>query len=157
QVGNILRGPPVADAAQEIARRSGSLRVGAEEQMSLAAHPKLDAVVGLQLVADDTLAVDVGAVLAVLVLDEIAVALAHDHGVVARDPRVQQGEVFIRLAADGKRRALQHKAAPLLAHDEYQRGPNGASRGCGCGLHCRGIAVRNYSADSGLTWAKAEP
>src|SRR5438874_10470396 len=117
--------------------------------MTFAAHPKLDAVVGLQLVADDTLAVDVGAVLAVLVLDEIAAVLAHDHGVVARDAGVQQGEVFIRLAADGKCRTLQHKAAPLLAHDEYQRGPNGASRSCGCGLHCRAIAVRNYSADKG--------
>ena len=68
QVGNILRRPPVADAAQEIARRSGCFRVGAEQQVSFAAHPKLDAVVGLQLVPVHPLAVDVGAVLAVLVL-----------------------------------------------------------------------------------------
>src|SRR5205085_7763299 len=80
----------------------------------LFAHAELETVVPLQLaLALDALAIDEGAVLR-LVVDHVERAVFFDElGMLARNARVTDDEVVLRLASDLERQPLQDDAARL--------------------------------------------
>src|SRR5579864_1107178 len=60
--------------------------------------------------------------LAAQVFDEEFLALLHDLGVVARDPRIGDDEVLIHLTADRERSAIQNDILLLAALHKHKRG-----------------------------------
>jgi hypothetical protein len=65
--------------------------------------PDLDAVAGGEGVAEDALVIDPGAVGAVAVVEDVAIVLGHDDGVVAGDEELAaEADLVLRVPADGE-------------------------------------------------------
>ena len=108
--------------AEKFARGIGSRVRGIEQNVGGIARAEFEAVAALQFLALDALSVDEGAVLAAQVDQEKILSLLHDLGVVARDARVGDDQVFINLAADVERRAVQDNVLLLGSLYEDKRG-----------------------------------
>src|SRR5947209_11880218 len=85
---------------------------------------ELKPVVAFQLLSFNSLAIDEGTVLAAQVLNEKAAIFRDEEGMVTRDPRVGDNQVFVHLAADAERRVVESQHPLLADMDEDQAGKN---------------------------------
>lgn len=79
------------------------------------AYAEFEPVVALQALALYALTVNECSVLAALIDNKEIAILGDNHGVITRDPWIGNYEVFIDLAPHGKRRAVEHDGALLIA------------------------------------------
>ena len=122
EVGGFLLDLDAGDLAEKFARRIGSRVRRIEQNVSRIARAKLQAVAALQFLPLDALSIDERAVLAAQVDQEKRLPFLHDLGMVARDARVGDHQIFIHFPSHGERSAVQNDVLLLTALHKHQGG-----------------------------------
>src|SRR5262249_42127844 len=106
EVGGLGGDLDAGDLTQELASsiRCGVHRV--EDDVSHVAHTELKAIIALEALAINFLAIDVGSVFAALVDDEQFTVFGADVGVIAGDARIGDDEILVYFSADGEGRVI---------------------------------------------------
>ena len=103
-----------------------------EDGINRVARAELETIVALESLPLHALAVDKGAVLAAFVHHVELAAFGDNEGVVARDPRVSNDQIFFHLAPDGEWAVVEIERALFGPLHENQAGKDaGAEAGDG--------------------------
>src|SRR5689334_1618968 len=109
EIGDLVGYLNAGNLAEEVTRRVRSDVLRMENRVDGIASTKLEAVIALQRFPLHPFAVHKRSVLAALVLNEKLTVLGDNQRVVARDPRIGDGQVLLHLAANRKRRMVEVK------------------------------------------------
>src|SRR5215472_9293781 len=109
-----------------------------EDGVNSIAGAEFQTVVALKHFALYPLAIDKRSMLAPLVLDEKFAVVGDDQGVIAGNPRVGDGQIFLHFAADGERSVIKVQSALFGSLNKDKAGKdtgtdagNGADNGLG--------------------------
>src|SRR5215469_5988416 len=98
-----------------------------EQDVSRIPGSKLEPVAALQLLPLDPLAVHKRPVLAPKVFNKEVMPILHDLGVIARDPRICDYQVFVHLASHSERSPVQNDILLFTSlHEDKGRKHSGA-------------------------------
>src|SRR5581483_354822 len=103
QVGGVGRDVQSRNLAEKLARRAGAWVRRIEKNVNPIPDPEFQSVIALKLTPVNAQAIHECAVLAALVDDPEGAILRHDLGMVARDARISDDQVFIDLPPNTKR------------------------------------------------------
>ena len=117
--------------AQELARGVGGGMVRMENDVGDVANTEFDAVVALQILALNPLAVDERSMFTALVNDEEFSVFGCDQGVIAGDTRVGDDQVLVDFPSYGEGSVVEIEGALLVAlnEDECREDPRSWGRG----------------------------
>src|SRR6185437_14893607 len=115
--------------AEKITRRVRPPLLRMKDGVNRVACAKLKAIIALQFLAIDALAVHERSVLAALVLHIKTTVFRNNQRMIPRDTRVGDNEVFVHLAADAEGRVIEVERSLLATVDEDQAGED---TGTGC-------------------------
>ncbi len=110
--------------AQEIAGGVGGDVLRVEDNVDGISRPKLNAIISLQQLALDALAINESSVLAALVNYEELPVLRNDESMVAGNPGIGNYQVLVHLSTDGKRTMVEIQGSLLSSLHEDQTREN---------------------------------
>src|SRR5579871_20991 len=149
QVCGFLRNLDAGDLAEEIARRIRSAMGRIENGIGGVARSELEAIVALQFLPLNALAVNESAVLAALIDKKKSALFEHDESVIARHARIGDDQILIDLAPHAEGRAVQDDILLFISLDQYQRGKDTRTAGL-----WSPDGVQSHGTWRGLSYAK---